>query len=61
MDAWAEVPGQEEAIRQLEAAARSPVHAYLLLGPPGAGKRALARGFAARLLANGTTDRKSVV
>lgn len=54
-DVWAEVPGQEDAIRQLEAAALNPVHAYLLLGPPGAGKRALARGFAARLLANGAT------
>lgn len=54
-DVWEDVPGQEEAIRQLEAAALSPVHAYLLLGPSGAGKRALARGFAARLLANGTT------
>lgn len=54
-DVWADVPGQAEAIRQLEAAALAPVHAYLLLGPPGAGKRALARGFAARLLAEGTT------
>lgn len=48
--AWADVVGQDEAIRQLEAASKAPVHAYLLLGPPGAGKRALARGFAARLL-----------
>ena len=55
LDVWAGVLGQDEAIRQLEAASEHPVHAYLLLGPPGAGKRALARGFAARLLAAGTT------
>ena len=32
---------------------RSPSHAYLLHGPPGAGKRAIARAFAAALLAEG--------
>lgn len=55
LDVWAGVLGQDEAIRQLEAASEHPVHAYLLLGPPGAGKRSLARGFAARLLAAGST------
>lgn len=55
LDVWADVLGQDEAIRQLEAAAVAPVHAYLLLGPAGAGKRALARGFAARLLAAGSS------
>jgi DNA polymerase-3 subunit delta' len=30
--------------------ARQPVHAYLLVGPPGVGQRALVRGFAAALL-----------
>jgi DNA polymerase-3 subunit delta' len=55
VDVWADAAGQEEAIRQLEAAVDHPVHAYLLLGPPGSGKRALARGFAARLLAAGWT------
>jgi DNA polymerase-3 subunit delta' len=54
-DVWAGIVGQDDAIRQLEAASRSPVHAYLLVGPSGAGKRALARGFAARLLAAGST------
>ncbi|MGH9211745.1 MAG: hypothetical protein ACRD2C_13830 [Acidimicrobiales bacterium] len=54
-DAWAGIVGQQDAIRQLEAASRAPVHAYLLLGPSGAGKRALARGFAARLLSAGST------
>jgi DNA polymerase III subunit delta' len=53
-EAWAGVTGQDEVVRQLEAASRAPVHAYLLLGPPGVGKRALACGFAARLLAAGS-------
>ncbi len=33
-----------------------PSHAYLLHGPSGAGKRAIARGFAAALLADGARD-----
>jgi DNA polymerase-3 subunit delta' len=45
-----DVVGQDEAVEQLRAAARRPVHAYLLLGPPGVGQRALVRGFAAALL-----------
>jgi DNA polymerase III subunit delta' len=54
-DPWREVVGQPTAIRQLAAAARSPVHAYLLVGPTGAGKRALARAFAATVLSSGAT------
>ncbi|MCA1842769.1 MAG: hypothetical protein LC792_06170, partial [Actinobacteria bacterium] len=34
----------------LVAATRAPVHAYLLVGPPGSGRRAAARGLAAALL-----------
>lgn len=49
-DPWRDVVDQSSAIRQLEAAARAPVHAYLLVGPAGSGKRALARGFAAEVL-----------
>ena len=45
-----EVVGQPRAVAQLTAAARQPVHAYLLHGPPGSGKRAAARGLAAALL-----------
>jgi DNA polymerase III subunit delta' len=49
-DPWREVVGQAGAVRQLVAAAHDPVHAYLLVGPPGSGKRSLARAFAAALL-----------
>ncbi|MFN2608223.1 MAG: ATP-binding protein, partial [Acidimicrobiales bacterium] len=42
--------GQAGAADQLRAAARAPVHAYLLVGPPGSGKRPAARAFAAALL-----------
>ncbi|MDP9389453.1 MAG: DNA polymerase III subunit delta' [Actinomycetota bacterium] len=47
---YAGVVGQERAVAGLVAAARSPVHAYLLVGPPGAGMREAARSFAAALL-----------
>ncbi len=44
------VVGQPKAVAQLTAAARRPVHAYLLHGPVGSGRRAAARGLAAALL-----------
>jgi DNA polymerase-3 subunit delta' len=44
------VVGQADAVAQLRAAGRRPVHAYLLVGPPGLGQRALVRGLAASLL-----------
>src|SRR2546421_2044465 len=50
---YADVIGQDEAVAQLREAARSPVHAYLLLGPPGTGKRQAALSFAASLLCAG--------
>ena len=49
-DLFAGVVGQGRALAQLRAAAGAPVHAYLLVGPPGLGQRAIARGFAALLL-----------
>lgn len=42
--------GQDRAVAQLRAAVPAPVHAYLLVGPPGGGKRPAARVFAAALL-----------
>ncbi len=47
---FADVVGQADAVAQLRAAGRRPVHAYLLVGVPGLGQRALVRGFAAALL-----------
>jgi DNA polymerase III subunit delta' len=44
------VIGQDEAVAQLRAAARSPVHAYLFRGPQGNGGLSAALGFAAALL-----------
>lgn len=50
LELFEEVIGQPRAVAQLRAAARRPVHAYLLHGPSGSGKRAAARGLAAALL-----------
>lgn len=49
-DAFAAVVGQASALRALRAAARNPVHAYLLVGPSGAGAKAAGEGLAAALL-----------
>ena len=49
-DAFGAVVGQDRALRALRAAARRPVHAYLLVGPAGAGAAAAAEGLAAALL-----------
>ena len=54
VDVWVDVIGQQAAVAQLTAAAANPVHAYLLVGPAGSGKRAAARAFAALLLAAGS-------
>lgn len=53
VDLWGEVVGQDAAVAELRAAVATPVHAYLLVGPRGSGKRALARAFAAALLSQG--------
>ena len=49
-DVFDTVVGQPEAVTQLRAAAALPVHAYLLVGPAGAGARAAATAFTAALL-----------
>ncbi|HUP86315.1 MAG TPA: hypothetical protein VM143_11665 [Acidimicrobiales bacterium] len=49
-DVYAAVVGQDRAVRNLRAAARSPVHAYLFVGPSGVGMREAAAAFAADLL-----------
>ncbi len=55
-DLWSDVVGQGAAVAQLRAAATTPVHAYLLLGPEGSGTREASRAFAADLLSQGLDD-----
>src|SRR4051812_38420184 len=58
---WSAVVGQTGVIETLQRAAVHPVHAYLFLGPPGSGKRAAARAFAALLLdGSGDVDSRDV-
>ncbi|MFW2381190.1 MAG: hypothetical protein ACN4GZ_05475 [Acidimicrobiales bacterium] len=52
-DPYQRVVGQDDAVERLRAAARQPVHAYLLVGQPGSGPAAAALGFAAELLSDG--------
>jgi DNA polymerase-3 subunit delta' len=52
-DPYSRVVGQDQAVDRLRSAARQPVHAYLLVGQPGAGSAAAALGFAAELLSAG--------
>jgi len=56
LDPWAPVVGQSDAVRRLTAAATSPVHAYLLVGPSGAGKRQAAGVFGGEVLAAADPD-----
>ena len=52
-DPWSQLAGQTAAVEQLRASAAAPVHAYLLVGPEGVGKREAARIFAAAVLSDG--------
>ena len=52
---WDSVVGQSRAVEQLQHAAISPVHAYLLVGTEGCGKDEASRAFAAMLL-SGSDD-----
>jgi DNA polymerase-3 subunit delta' len=56
VEAWSDVVGQPRAVAELRAAVSAPVHAYLVVGPRGSGKRSLARAFAAALLSEGSDD-----
>ena len=49
-DPWSAVVGQPKAVAALTSAVSSPVHAYLLVGPRGSGKRAAAAAFAGELM-----------
>jgi DNA polymerase-3 subunit delta' len=60
VDLFSGVIGQSDAVAQVRAASRAPVHAYLLVGPHGSGKRALARAFAAALLSEGRSGDDAV-
>ncbi|MFV0306768.1 MAG: ATP-binding protein [Desertimonas sp.] len=53
---WDGVVGQPDARRLLRAAAAHPVHAYLLVGPPGSTKTEAARAFAAALVSSSGDD-----
>ncbi|WP_075201328.1 DNA polymerase III subunit delta' [Leucobacter japonicus] len=62
MDYWAEIVGQPDAVRMLDAASAPdavPAHAWLITGPPGSGRSNLAFRFAAALIARGH-DRDAV-
>jgi DNA polymerase-3 subunit delta' len=60
MSGWDDVVGQPHAVALLRASASSPSHAYLFVGPRGAGKRAAARAFAADLLSAESTGDDAV-
>ena len=49
-DPWSVVVGQPRVVAALAAAVAAPVHAYLLVGPRGSGKRAAAAAFAGELI-----------
>ena len=57
-ESLAAATGEQPAARATLAAALAagPSHAYALIGPAGSGKRAVARAFAAELLASGARD-----
>lgn len=57
---WDAVVGQTSAVAQLRLLAERPTHAFLFVGPEGAGKETAARAFAARLV-TGSHDATSRV
>ena len=59
-DAWSTVVGQPAAVAALRGAVASPVHAWLFVGPSGAGGRSAARAFAAELFAEGAGPEEAI-
>ncbi|HYF45098.1 MAG TPA: hypothetical protein VD926_02735 [Acidimicrobiales bacterium] len=55
-DLWVDVVGQPQAEADLKAAVEAPSHAYLFLGPPGSGRLAAVRAFAAELFRRGAAE-----
>jgi len=55
---WDAIVGQDAAVARLRSLAERPTHAYLFVGPEGAGKEVAARAFAARLV-SGADDATS--
>lgn len=53
---WAAVIGQDAAVRELQASAAAPVHAYLFVGPHGSGRWAAAKAFCADVVTRGLDD-----
>ncbi|MCH2415251.1 MAG: hypothetical protein MK195_00630 [Acidimicrobiales bacterium] len=51
IDLWALISGQTEATDFLKKAVASPVHAYLFVGPEGAGREEIARAFSGSIFA----------
>lgn len=52
VELWRDVVGHDEVREFLRASVDAPVHAYLLVGPHGSGKRDLARAFAAAIVSS---------
>ena len=51
IDLWGLITGQTEATDFLKKAVASPVHAYLFIGPEGAGREEIARAFSGSIFA----------
>ncbi len=50
-DLWTFVKGQRQAVDFLKKAVNAPVHAYLFVGPEGAGREEIARAFSGSIFA----------
>lgn len=66
MDYWAEIVGQQHAVRALSAAAAPDAtdelaHAWLITGPAGSGRSNIAELFAAALIARSESERDHVL